>query len=400
MRSWQPTRSPVWSAAAALSRIACSRAASSGPAGLGEVLRARAGAVDVGTGGGVEGDGHGRCSCRGRWRWRSGRCAATPACAASGGRRIRAVHGFVSVGTTGLADLLRGGPGGSGGADGPGGGGVRARPAAADERRDRRAAVRVGAHGRDARLVGAAQARRAATAERSPRSGPPETALGDQRGADVRRPNGRLPALRAELIGRADLVAVVSAQLQQARLTTLIGPGGVGKTSVALAVAHHDVDRWPEGAVFVDLVPARTAGDVLRALADALGVEGDASRSDAELGAYLADRSMLIVVDNCEHVIDAAAELVDVALGLRRHVAHPGHQPRTPRAPRRAPGPRRAARRRRRRAVRRTGPPARTTRRLGRVGPADRRPLRPPRRAAAGGRAGGRAGAPLEPRPS
>ena len=66
--------------------------------------------------------------------------------------------------------------------------------------------------------------------------------------------------------------------------------------------------------MFVDLVPARTADDVLRTMADALGVEGDASRSSAELGAHLADRSMLIVLDNCEHVIDAVAELVDVAL--------------------------------------------------------------------------------------
>jgi predicted ATPase len=62
-------------------------------------------------------------------------------------------------------------------------------------------------------------------------------------------------------------------------------------------------------------VPARTAGDVLRTTADALGVEGDASRSGAELGACLAGRATLVVLDNCEHVVDAAAELVDVALG-------------------------------------------------------------------------------------
>ena len=107
---------------------------------------------------------------------------------------------------------------------------------------------------------------------------------------------------------------MVSAQLDQVRLVTLIGPGGVGKTSVALAVGHHDVERWAEDPVFVDLVPARTAVDVLRTVADALGVEGDAARSSDELGAHLADRSMLIVLDNCEHVIDPAAELVDAAL--------------------------------------------------------------------------------------
>ncbi len=142
--------------------------------------------------------------------------------------------------------------------------------------------------------------------------GPLATAVGETRGANI-GPKGRLPARRGDLIGRAELVAEVSTQLRQTRLTTLVGPGGVGKTSVALAVAHEDMSRWRDGAVFVDLVPARTAGDVLGVLADALGVEGDAARSDAELGAYLADRSMLIVLDNCEHVIDAAAELVDVA---------------------------------------------------------------------------------------
>jgi len=130
----------------------------------------------------------------------------------------------------------------------------------------------------------------------------------------IRLRPGRLPPLRTELVGRDDLVQVVVHQLDQARLVSLVGPGGVGKTSVALAVAHGVVERWPEGATFVDLVPARTADDVLATMADALGVEGAAARSRGELGAHLADRSVLIVLDNCEHVIAPVAELVDVAL--------------------------------------------------------------------------------------
>ena len=92
---------------------------------------------------------------------------------------------------------------------------------------------------------------------------------------------GRLPALRTELVARADLVDLVSAELDQTRLVTLVGPGGVGKTSVALAVGHRDVGRRSEPAVFVDLAVARTGADVLRATADALGVDGDASRSSS-----------------------------------------------------------------------------------------------------------------------
>jgi predicted ATPase/DNA-binding CsgD family transcriptional regulator len=129
----------------------------------------------------------------------------------------------------------------------------------------------------------------------------------------VRSP-GRLPVLRTELVGRADLVDAVAAQLPQTRLVTLVGPGGVGKTSVAVAAGHRDVGRWSEQPVFVDLTVARTGVDVLRAAADALGVDGDASRSSDELGAHVADRSLLIVLDNCEHVIDPAAELCEAVL--------------------------------------------------------------------------------------
>jgi predicted ATPase/DNA-binding CsgD family transcriptional regulator len=142
----------------------------------------------------------------------------------------------------------------------------------------------------------------------------PVAEVPEARESDVRVAPGRLPALRTELVGRDHLVDAVSAQLRRTPLVTLIGPGGVGKTSVALAVAHRDGARWAEPAAFVDLAAAPTAADVLRTAADALGVDGDASRSSGDLATHLADRSVLIVLDNCEHVIDAAAELVDCAL--------------------------------------------------------------------------------------
>jgi predicted ATPase/DNA-binding CsgD family transcriptional regulator len=139
----------------------------------------------------------------------------------------------------------------------------------------------------------------------------------------------RLPSMRTELIGRSDELAAVAVAIRRARLTTLVGPGGVGKTSIALAVAHAVAASWPDGAVFVDLVPARSANDVLASFAAALGVEGEATRSATELGRHLADRPVLVVLDNCEHVVGACAELLHAAFshGDAWHVLATSREP-------------------------------------------------------------------------
>lgn len=142
--------------------------------------------------------------------------------------------------------------------------------------------------------------------------------------------NGRaVPALRAPLVGRDAEIGAISKRARADRLTTLVGPGGVGKTSLAIAVAHAQVDQWPDGVVFVDLVPARGAGDVVRAVADALGIEGAPSASGAELGRHLTDRSVLVVLDNCEHVVDDVARFLHAALGHggRWHVLATSREP-------------------------------------------------------------------------
>jgi predicted ATPase/DNA-binding winged helix-turn-helix (wHTH) protein len=123
-----------------------------------------------------------------------------------------------------------------------------------------------------------------------------------------------LPIMRTTMIGRdEDLIGVIET-MRRSRATTITGPGGVGKTTLALAAAHHVEARYPDGAVFVDLAPTSSVDDVTRALADAAGVEGDASRSMERLASHLASRRVLVLLDNCEHVLPAASHVADLLL--------------------------------------------------------------------------------------
>jgi len=123
-----------------------------------------------------------------------------------------------------------------------------------------------------------------------------------------------LPAFATTLIGRAAERAAVATAIGRSRLVTLQGPGGVGKTRLAAVAAEDAAALFPSGEAFVDLVPAR-AGFVARAVATALGVtEGSHQQLDEAIAAHLGSGRFLLVLDNCEHVIDEAAELVDGVL--------------------------------------------------------------------------------------
>lgn len=128
-------------------------------------------------------------------------------------------------------------------------------------------------------------------------------------------PRNNLPFELSSFIGRdADIEAVVGL-LRDARLLTLTGSGGCGKTRLALRVARRCLADQPEGVWLVELAPLADAALVARAVASALGVKESPGAPLIEtLAAQVATRQLLIVVDNAEHLIDACADIVAALL--------------------------------------------------------------------------------------
>jgi len=137
------------------------------------------------------------------------------------------------------------------------------------------------------------------------------------------RPRGNLRAALTSFVGRAEEQARIGKQLEEGRLVTLVGPGGVGKTRLATAFAAGTADEVPGGVCMVELASVTDPGDVPRAVIGALGLREvgplDASTTPRDpmsrLVEALSATEMLIVLDSCEHLIDAAARLVDDLLG-------------------------------------------------------------------------------------
>ena len=123
-----------------------------------------------------------------------------------------------------------------------------------------------------------------------------------------------LPARLSHAIGRSTVTRALRERLATHRLVSIVGPGGMGKTTVALAVADSQLERFPDGVWFVDLAPLSDPARVPLALASALNVSVSAGDPWAGLREPLRDSRMLIVLDNCEHVIEGAAALCERVL--------------------------------------------------------------------------------------
>ena len=130
---------------------------------------------------------------------------------------------------------------------------------------------------------------------------------------------GNLPRMRASLIGRDRETDDLVGLLERAWLVTVTGVGGVGKTRLAVEAAGRVTSRFPDGVWLVELASALTGGDVGVAVASTLGIKVPAGRAPAEsVVDALEGQRVLVLLDNCEHVLDAVADLV-AGIGARHH---------------------------------------------------------------------------------
>ena len=143
-----------------------------------------------------------------------------------------------------------------------------------------------------------------AVTEESGRSAPP---------VEVAR-HHNLPEQLTPLVGRGDVVTKLADQLTTHRLLTVVGPGGIGKTSVALAVAERTIGACEDGVWAVDLARIADPDLVRGAVAGAVGLEVGPGLTTQALVAALRGRRMLLVLDNCVHLVDAVAALVSAIL--------------------------------------------------------------------------------------
>lgn len=143
----------------------------------------------------------------------------------------------------------------------------------------------------------------------------------------------RLPSPLNRVIGQAGMLEALGDQVRHRRLVTLVGAGGIGKTTVALTVAaaslRADAGAPWSGVHFVDLASLASSDFVPSTLAASLGLAAPLDKSTHNLLAYLHDKSLLLVFDNCEHMIEAVTALVeDILRGAPRiHILATSREP-------------------------------------------------------------------------
>ncbi|MBB4443893.1 MULTISPECIES: ATP-binding protein [Rhizobium] len=128
------------------------------------------------------------------------------------------------------------------------------------------------------------------------------------------------PVSTTRLVGRDHAIDAIRAALEASRLLTIVGPGGVGKTKLALAIAGRLTAAYEHGVWFVDLATVNDATLVPTSIATALGLRVHSANIKAAIAAFAADREFMLVLDNCEHVIEAVAACVEALLAAAARV--------------------------------------------------------------------------------
>ncbi len=121
----------------------------------------------------------------------------------------------------------------------------------------------------------------------------------------------RLPLPPAHTIGRDEIVAAIADELPRRRFVTLTGPGGIGKTTVALAIAERLGTVYRDGLYFLDLAPVADPALAPTALASLIGLAPAAGDPLPGLISHLKNKSLLLILDSCEHLVEAAAVLAE-----------------------------------------------------------------------------------------
>ncbi len=160
------------------------------------------------------------------------------------------------------------------------------------------------------------QAHRGQAGTRSSLAAEPPNARGLMAAGTTDRISSTLPTQATGFVGRRRELANLDAVLDDdARLITVTGAGGVGKTRLAVQAAAHASGRYPDGVFLVELSPLRDPGLLAATVAARLGLPAEDDRPQlAALLDYLRDRTLLLILDTCEHLVDACAKLADVVL--------------------------------------------------------------------------------------
>src|SRR5271154_1788196 len=121
----------------------------------------------------------------------------------------------------------------------------------------------------------------------------------------------RLPPRLTRMVGRDDTVRALAQQLEIWRFVSIVGPGGIGKTTLAISVAHTLVEGFHDAVFFIDLAALTDPQLVPTAVASALGLMVRTQDPVVGLLAFIGERKILLVLDSCEHVIGVAAKLAE-----------------------------------------------------------------------------------------